>query len=150
MRLLTEGGKTAAVATPTGSWKSLIIQGTAILGRGITITFEPLLSVAADQAQELRKGTSSAGRMMGEAGCVHLDLSDREQQAEAFCEIQDLESSSNHALVVCASAESFQKHGRPWKRLLSACQRRVCFGLFLVLTKLTDLLTVGITLQWRI
>jgi hypothetical protein len=59
---------------------------------------------------------------MEEAGCVHLAFLDGEEQEEVFRKIQELESSSDHALAACASAEHFQKFGRPCgERELTIC-----------------------------
>jgi superfamily II DNA helicase RecQ len=129
--LLIEGGKTVAVTAPTGSGKSLILHGTAILKRGVAIIFEPLLSVAADQAREFWKGIPSEETTVGEVGCVHLDFLDPEQREEVFQMIQELNPSSDISLVVYTSAESFQKYGRPWKKvvdylLMTGLLRLVC------------------------
>jgi hypothetical protein len=55
---LTERAATLALAAPTGTGKSLIIAGTALLRGGITVVFEPLLAVGADQTREMKRAIS--------------------------------------------------------------------------------------------
>jgi superfamily II DNA helicase RecQ len=51
---LTERATNLAFTAPSGTGKSLIIAGTALLWGGITVVFEPLLAVGADQTREMK------------------------------------------------------------------------------------------------
>ena len=54
---------------PTGSGKSLVYQVAAFMNKGVTLFISPLLALASDQMQKIRKKTTSIPHI----GSLHLD-----------------------------------------------------------------------------
>jgi len=57
------------VILPTGGGKSLIYQVAATMIKGITLFISPLLALASDQTQNLKRRTAA----LPDVTCIHLD-----------------------------------------------------------------------------
>jgi hypothetical protein len=97
---LTEGATTLALAAPTGSGKSLVIAGTALLRGGITVVFEPLLAVGADQAREMKKAiaVSQSFEVKNRMTCIHLDCLPEETRSLQLKKLQNLADKKMHTM----------------------------------------------------
>ena len=112
MHLASDGSGPLLVVVATGKGKSLLVPATSLLKGGVTIVFEPLLSVGGDQAASTRKVVPPQVR------CYHLDTLANESIDALFKDVQSMRSRRDGCHIIYASPESFQKYSK-WSGVIS-------------------------------